>query len=235
MPPRLSRGVALPIVLLILAALGAISTSVISKGVIGRVDSTSTERRVRERLLVEAAIARGIHALLVRDDSMTERLLRGEPVTWSFANRIFRIEARPESNKLDLNSADSGALAVVLDQAVGPELGPKAHATALSKRGELSNPDLILPLLERFSLSGKRLRDVVTVFKGQIVTSVAQGTVPADNVAAADGGLPIYTVQVGLNGSLRMRSVTVLIEPETHRFIILDQVDLESDGSVSDQ
>lgn len=230
---RSVRGFALPVVLFTLAMIGAIGVGVIPKGTAGIVEAAAIERRARERYLIEAGLARGVLALVDLEDPMTEALHKGQPVPWTFASRELTITVRSENAKLDLNAADPGALAAALTRALGPELGADALTSALAQRGRLTSPDQVLPLAKRFSQSAARIRDIVTVYGGQLEEGSIDSTGGLPAVAVS--GRPIYTVRAGLAGRARARALTVLVEPEAHRYAVLDHVDLDTDDAGPDQ
>ncbi|UHC17852.1 hypothetical protein LRS73_08345 [Methylobacterium currus] len=212
-----SRGIALPAVLVTLAALAAVVTTILPRDRAQIDTMVAVERRSRERLLLDAALARGLLALLSTDDPMTEALRRQDEVAWTFAGRELRIALGIESAKLDLNTADPGALSAVLGQVLGPSRGAAALEATLRERGRslIASVDQVLPLADRFSAAALRLRDRVTVYGG---------LVEAD---APVGERPVYTLRARLSGRAAIRSQIVLIDPETRRFITVEQVDLE--------
>ncbi|TGE01034.1 hypothetical protein [Methylobacterium nonmethylotrophicum] len=218
-----SRGIALPAVLVTLAALAAIVTTILPRDRARTDTLAAVERRSRERLLLDAALARGLLALLAPDDPMTEALRQQEEVAWTFAGRELRIALGVESAKLDLNTADPGALAAVLSHALGSSRGAAALETALRERSLalLTSVDQILPLADRFSAAAVRLRDRLTVHGG-----LAEADAPVSE-------RPVYTLRARLSGRAALRSQTVLIDPETRRFIAVERVDLE-DGPNDD-
>lgn len=233
---RPARGFALPVVLVTLAALGAVVVGVIPKGTTGIGDAAAVERQVRERLLLEAGLARGILALISPDDPMTESLRQASGVTWTFTGQALTLSIRAESAKLDLTIADPGGLAQAFDRALGLTLGREAFIAALKTREHLTDPTLALPLAERLSSAGTRLRDAVTVYGGRMQEEhqilVTSGGEPS---LAFESERPVYTVRARLAGHSRARSVTVLIEPEAHRYAVLERVDLAVDDDAAGQ
>lgn len=233
---RPARGFALPVVLVTLAALSAVVVGVIPKGVAGSGDATGVERRVRERLLLEAGLARGILAVISPDDPMTEALRRSDGVAWIFAGQALTLSLRAESAKLDLAVADQGALAQAFDRALGLKLGREAFVAALASREHLIDPTLALPLVERFSSAGTRLRDSVTVYGGRLQEERQVSIASAGEPLPVSGSeRPVYTVRARIAGRPRARAVTVLIEPEAHRYAVLERADLTVRDDGSDQ
>jgi len=190
-----------------------------------RVDAR--ERRLRDEQLLEAGLARGILSLVNPDDPMKAKIEKDGYAPWHFADRDLTIEFRPESGKLDLETGEPHALGGLLNKLLGPSLGAAALDTVLVARRQgrtPATPDLILPLTERASHLGASLRDHLTVYGGRTGTEQRSG--PTEKPAASGGTGSCYTIRVRLIGEPRARAETVLIDPGSHRFAILDRADL---------
>lgn len=236
-----SRGVALPTVLVTLAIVSTLAVSVLSSGSGARRTITSAEERARERWLLDAALARGVSALIVPGDEAVERLRSGEALVWEHAGARMLIGVEAESEKVDLNRSDPDLVRSALTAALGSTRAEQAYETATTARrngNEFAAPEQVLPLADRFGEDATRLRRVLTVYGGRsapawpavplfpsalpeaqsVVRRGLPGTPPRESTAAGSGNLerPVYTVSAqlesGCGHTCRRREVTILVD-----------------------
>lgn len=243
------RGFALPAVLITLVVVSAMVAEVIILETRTYNTTTAADTRLRERWLLNAALVRGVTALLSSDDPMMPLLRNGQPVSWEFGGEMIAIEMAAESGKVDLNAGDLDLLRPAIEHLLGPsDSAPVLAAIERSRqRGEVfTEPEQVLPVERRFGPEAAKLRSALTVLTGQrgIRPEAAPLALRTALGLEADGGSaglaqtrsvaplqsatgaserPIYKLSATLfqrHGN-RRSEMTVMIDPAFGSFVIV--------------
>jgi hypothetical protein len=205
----MTRGMALPIVLIVLAAITSVAAGVFVYGTRRAENAAFEGHAMRERYGLQAGIARLVYAALTHGDPLLEPLRRGETVPFSFQEQVYRVSLEIESHKADLNTADPDVLRRVLFVAFGADEGEALTTRVL--QGRLTEPWHApsdgFPMLERFLEKADRFRRLTTVYTGQKTLDAAER--------------PIYTLQVISPSGRSLRRV-VLLEPMERKWVFVE-------------
>lgn len=217
-------GFALPAALIALLLLSGLSLQVViqsRQSTIGRIE----QKRIRDEILLESAIARNAIALLSKADPILSDLRRGGKVDWSFEDRIVSLEMTVESGKIDLNQADRALTNRVLKSVFGEK------ALSLAPPGEVKAPDEFLRIEERFGRLSYLARRYFTVMSGQARLSPAASTPDLRELLARTGDdniggsaeQAIYTLGACLKESGACVQSIVMIVDDPRKIVVLDR------------
>jgi len=186
------RGIALPVVLIALAALSALAVTMTRRSVMVYRETRALEQSLQVQHLLDAGLQRGLFAILSPDDELLPRLRTGRAVPFEFQGRTIRIDLIIESGKVDVNAADPELLKSVIRGLLGPEAGPRVAEFVLSERQRgrwFGNVASVLPLVEQQGPSAALLHRHLTTYTGQ--TGISPFAAPPRTLELVPGASPV--------------------------------------------
>jgi hypothetical protein len=209
----MTRGMALPTVLVVLAAITTVAASVFVYGTRRYENAAFEGQEIQERYGLQAGLARLLYAALTPGDPLFEALHRGDTVPFSFQEggqeRVYKLSFEIESHKADLNAAEPDVLRQVLFSAFGSDEGEALVNRILAGRRDQAwnAPEDVFLLVERFSPKAKVFHRLTTVYTGQKTLGATERL--------------IYTLQATSPNGRTLRRV-VLLDPLQRKWVFVE-------------
>lgn len=163
------RGLALPVVLLVIAAMAGIALKLVAET---RLD-LAVARNIRAEAEAEAAADAAIHFAMAKLMEDETDLGTGAPLIWDYQSAAIKISIEPESAKIDLNVGAPPLIERALEIAGAAPDEVEALAEAIVARRDIANGEYYRRVEELQTIDGmtprlfKAVAPMMTVYSAQ--------------------------------------------------------------------